>query len=714
MFRTIISKIGLLVAAALVLTAAALAISSKFTVEAEMLRFEKRMIANILQVTVLEINKDFQAIQEYRRQTMEARKRDLQHVGQAVRSALDGFADLADQKILTKRQAQEAAKDYIRNFRFGNSDYFYAYDLDFTNIAHPRRNLEGKNLYDLQDDHGNFVCHELRRIAVEEKEGFSQLRFPRLNATDWAPKSFYVFLYPRWSWIVGSGVYIDDIDDEVQEKMQSVIHRLQDTLSEINLVDGGGSIFIFDSNNKIITPPSREIREALNRLPEKGHDGLYERLKQKAVDLDNLLQIEEAGRDSEEFRAISFEAPDPNARGETRNIIAFSTHYAPLGWYIVGEVPREYVLKPAEKMIRSEMSATLVVLLLSILASVLVVRRILRPMARLTEIAQQIAAGDLKSAQASLNYLGRDKRGFSQETSRLHQSFVHMVKSLSELARQIKKSQYQVAASATEISASARQSADMVQAQADASSQANETSQRISATVEELAISMNQATEAASETANLADANRKSLTSMEEAMREVHTASNSIADKLGAINETTSNIGAITTAITKISEQTNMLSLNAAIEAEKAGEYGRGFSVVAREIRRLSDQTAKEVLNIEKMVGNVRSAVSSGVMEVEGFSHQVQKGADQVKELGGRLDQIIDRVLELAPGFEEVNRAMTAQASGADQIRSIMGGLAQASSSSAESLQEFRLAAEQLNEAVQGLQTQLSGFKLDE
>jgi methyl-accepting chemotaxis protein WspA len=201
---------------------------------------------------------------------------------------------------------------------------------------------------------------------------------------------------------------------------------------------------------------------------------------------------------------------------------------------------------------------------------------------------------------------------------------------------------------------------------------------------------------------------------MEEAMREVHTASNSIADKLGAINETTSNIGAITTAITKISEQTNMLSLNAAIEAEKAGEYGRGFSVVAREIRRLSDQTAKEVLNIEKMVGNVRSAVSSGVMEVEGFSHQVQKGADQVKELGGRLDQIIDRVLELAPGFEEVNRAMTAQASGADQIRSIMGGLAQASSSSAESLQEFRLAAEQLNEAVQGLQTQLSGFKLDE
>jgi methyl-accepting chemotaxis protein len=101
-------------------------------------------------------------------------------------------------------------------------------------------------------------------------------------------------------------------------------------------------------------------------------------------------------------------------------------------------------------------------------------------------------------------------------------------------------------------------------------------------------------------------------------------------------------------------------------------------------------------------------------MEVESFSHQVRKGADQVKELGGRLDQIIDRVLELAPGFEEVNRAMADQASGADQIRSIMSRLAQASNSSAESLREFRLAAEQLNEAVQGLQAQLDGFKLDE
>jgi methyl-accepting chemotaxis protein WspA len=716
MFRTIISKIGLLMAAALILTSATLALSSKFTVESEMLRFQKRMIANILLVTVLEINKDFQAIREYRSQTMDTRKKDLQHIGQAVRQALDSFADMADKKILNKRQAQEAAKNYIRNFRFGNSDYFYAYDLDFNSLAHPRRNMEGNNYYDMQDDRGNFICHELRRIAVEEREGFSLLRFPRLNATDWAPKSCYVFLYPRWSWIIGSGLYIDDINQQIEKKTQSVVHRLQETLSEINLVDSGGSIFIFNSDNENITFPSPEIQEALskNSTEEGGGKELYGRFKQQAVDLDDLLRIGEAERDSSEFQAISFEAPVPGSPDEKQTIVAFSTHYAPLGWYIVGAAPREHVLEPAEKMIYGELSATAVVLLLSILASVLVVRRILQPIARLTEIAQMIAAGDLKTAQTSLNYLGRSKRGFSQETSRLHQSFVHMVKSLSDLTRQIKKSQYQVAASATEISSSARQSADTVQAQADASRQANETSQRISTTVEELAVSMNQATESASETASLAEANRKSLLSMEEAMREVHIASNSIADKLNTINETTSNIGAITTAITKISEQTNMLSLNAAIEAEKAGEYGRGFSVVAREIRRLSDQTAKEVLHIEKMVDSVRSAVSSGVMEVESFSHQVRKGADQVKELGGRLDQIIDRVLELAPGFEEVNRAMADQASGADQIRSIMSRLAQASNSSAESLREFRLAAEQLNEAVQGLQAQLDGFKLDE
>jgi methyl-accepting chemotaxis protein WspA len=714
MLRTITAKIGLLVASALVIAAGALVVSSKFTVESEMMRYEKRMIANILKVTLLEIDKDYAAVLDFRRQTLKTRKAQLKNVSRAVRDGLNKFHNLQQQGVLSPEQAKEAALDYVRSIRFANNDYFFAYDMDFNCLAHPREEMEGTNIYNIQDDQGNYICHEIKRIAEDEGSGFTRLRFPRLGSDAWAPKLCYVFHFPQWNWVLGTGVYIDDVKRQVQKKSQAIMGELERTLSEINLVEGGGSIFIFNKTNAMITSPSQEILTALSGGDQDRHGELFRRLKERATHLQSLSGPGASEDLFRNFKTVTFQAPAPGTPEETREIVAFSIFYKPLDWYVVGQAPKEYILEPAEKMIYGQVVAAVAVLVLSVLAAFLLVRRILRPISRLMEIAQQIAAGDMQAAQASLATLSRDRRGFSLETERLHQSFVHMVKSLTGLTRQIKKSQYQVAASATEISASARQSSDTVQAQAESSRKANEASKRITSTAGDLSASMSQATAAAGETASLAETGRQSLHSMEEAMRAVHAASSSISDKLNAINDTTADIGAITTTITKISEQTNLLSLNAAIEAEKAGEYGRGFSVVAREIRRLSDQTAMAVLDIEKMVDNVRSAVSSGVMEVESFSNQVQSGADQVKELGGRLDQIIERVLELTPRFEEVNTGLAEQSEGADQISAIMDELAQASSSSAESLEEFKLAAEQLNEAVQGLQNQLEGFKLDE
>ena len=95
------------------------------------------------------------------------------------------------------------------------------------------------------------------------------------------------------------------------------------------------------------------------------------------------------------------------------------------------------------------------------------------------------------------------------------------------------------------------------------------------------------------------------------------------------------------TTITKVADQTNLLSINAAIEAEKAGEYGLGFLVVAREIRRLADMTAVATLNIQRMVKEMQYSVSAGVMEMDKFSEQVRKVVGEVGHIGGQLGQII-------------------------------------------------------------------------
>src|SRR5438093_9938525 len=116
-------------------------------------------------------------------------------------------------------------------------------------------------------------------------------------------------------------------------------------------------------------------------------------------------------------------------------------------------------------------------------------------------------------------------------------------------------------------------------------------------------------------------------------MHHVMEAAGSINAKLAVLNEKASNINQVVTTITKVADQTNLLSINAAIEAEKAGEYGRGFLVVAREIRRLADQTAVATLDIENMVRLMHDAVSAGVMQMDKFSEQVRSGAARIGEV---------------------------------------------------------------------------------
>src|SRR6266699_6172202 len=101
---------------------------------------------------------------------------------------------------------------------------------------------------------------------------------------------------------------------------------------------------------------------------------------------------------------------------------------------------------------------------------------------------------------------------------------------------------------------------------------------------------------------------------------------------LTAIQERAHDITTVVTTITKVADQTNLLSLNAAIEAEKAGEYGLGFAVVATEIRRLADQTAVATFDIEQMVKEILSAVSAGVMGMDKFSEEVRRGMQDVQQ----------------------------------------------------------------------------------
>jgi len=214
------------------------------------------------------------------------------------------------------------------------------------------------------------------------------------------------------------------------------------------------------------------------------------------------------------------------------------------------------------------------------------------------------------------------------------------------------------------------------------------------------------------ETAVFASSGQKDLSKMEEAMRSMETASKSISGRLASINEKAGNISHVVDTITKVADQTNLLSLNAAIEAEKAGEYGRGFQVVAREIRRLADQTAVATLDIEQMVQEMESAVASGVMEMEKFIDEVRRSAEDVGNISTQLTRIIAQVQAQSPSFEELNVATGHQSESARKINTAMVNLSEGLQESIESLRETYAAIGQLNEATKTLQEEISRFRI--
>ena len=344
-----------------------------------------------------------------------------------------------------------------------------------------------------------------------------------------------------------------------------------------------------------------------------------------------------------------------------------------------------------------------VILVASLIVGRLQSSAVTEPLNRLVATLERMRQGDFTQRLALPQ---RDEFGV------LSQGLDRLADDLSELVGQVQRSGLQVNTSATEIAATAREQQTTAHQIAATTAQIGVTSKEISTTSRDLVKTMNEVNHVAEETAHLAGSGQTAIGQMEATMRQIMEASGSITAKLAVLNEKTANINSVVTAITKVADQTNLLSLNAAIEAEKAGEYGLGFAVVAMEIRRLADQTAVATYDIEKMVKEMQSAVAAGVMGMDKFSEEVRRGVQEIRQVSTRLAQIIHQVQTLSPRFHTVNEGMHAQATGAEQISETLTRLSAAAQQTAESLRQSNAAIEQLNGAARGLQTSVARFKL--
>ena len=347
--------------------------------------------------------------------------------------------------------------------------------------------------------------------------------------------------------------------------------------------------------------------------------------------------------------------------------------------------------------------AILLAILVSAVCGWLLMSAITTPVNRIVSILKSLESGDLS---AKLDMHRRD------EFNAIELGFNSMVGELKNLVGNAQRSAVQMTTSVTEIAATSRQQQATATETAATTTEIGATSREIAATSRDLARTMGEVSDNAEQTSILAGTGQLGLARMEEIMHQVMGAADVVNGKLSILNEKASNITQVVTTIVKVADQTNLLSLNAAIEAEKAGEYGKGFAVVAVEVRRLADQTAVATYDIEQMVREIQSAVSAGVMGMDKFSEEVRRGIGEMAQMGDQLSQIIQQVQALAPRIQMVNEGMQAQSTGAEQINQALVQLSEASSQTVDSLRQAGAAIDELNQVANNLRVGVSRFKV--
>lgn len=327
--------------------------------------------------------------------------------------------------------------------------------------------------------------------------------------------------------------------------------------------------------------------------------------------------------------------------------------------------------------------------------------------ARSTEVlnarVQEMAAG-ASDLTARVPVVNRDELGT------LAEGINGMIAKIHSVVSKVRESSFQVLSAASQIAAAAREQESVVTGLSSATTEVAAAVREISATGTELSGTMDEVNARANHAADLATAGRDRLGGMERTMHQLVDSTASISGKLATIREKADNINMVVTTITKVADQTNLLSINAAIEAEKAGEYGRGFLVVAREIRRLADQTAVATLDIEGIVRLMQEAVAAGVMQMDKFSDEVRTSVTRVAEINAQTGQIITEVSELGGRFRQVNEGMRNQALGAGQINEAMAAMTSDIRRTASSLEEFNKATTHLRGSVEQLNGEIGRF----
>ncbi len=333
-----------------------------------------------------------------------------------------------------------------------------------------------------------------------------------------------------------------------------------------------------------------------------------------------------------------------------------------------------------------------------------IARMIARPVQEVAEVAKRIAAGDLTGSDLLIH--SRDEIG------ELSESINAMQHSLRDTISSVSASAERIATASEEFSATAAEQAAGAETQKDQTHQVATAMQEMSSTVQQVSDNSNKAAEASR---NAADTARKGGSIVDDTLSKMRAIADSVgqtAKKVQELGKSSNQIGEIIGVIDDIADQTNLLALNAAIEAARAGEQGRGFAVVADEVRKLAERTSKATKEITQMIQNIQTETKSAVEAMQSGTKQVELGVESTTKAGSSLQEIITTSEQVGNMVMLIATAATEQASATDEINSNIEQIAKITQETATGANESAKAVHELSSLATELHSIVSKFKI--
>jgi len=319
------------------------------------------------------------------------------------------------------------------------------------------------------------------------------------------------------------------------------------------------------------------------------------------------------------------------------------------------------------------------------------------------DVADKVAANDLTMTVEP-----------KSEKDVLNNSFKTMVTNLTAMVRQMGDNATQLVSAANEVASSSEQMSRGAKDQTDQVSQVSTAIEEMTATIVQSSKNAGEATDGAKNASGTATTGGQIVNETIQGMQKIASVVRESAESIGKLAKSADQIGEIIGVIDDIADQTNLLALNAAIEAARAGEQGRGFAVVADEVRKLAERTGKATGEITGMIKGIQEETTEAVASMETGIQEVDAGRELADKAGNSLTEIVNMNQSVMDMIQQIATASEEQSSAAEQISKNIENVASIAKESATGAEQSAAAAEELNRQAEGMQQMVAKFKIAE